>query len=525
MSAAELNRRRFALGLLSTAGFAGAGRVMAATPLASAGDGAAMPGTVATAACENPAASFAAAARSGERWTAGYAGIAGDQAPLAMTVRGKLPPALVGSFYRNGAARHELGGKRYAHWFDGDGAIQRYELGPRGISHSARFVRTEKFVADSAAGRPVRQAFGTRWPEAEPLRSADAINAANIHVVQHAGRLLALWEGGSAIEIDPKTLATRGPNRWADDLAGMPFSAHPRIEPDGTMWNFGVSSLPSLLTLYRIGADGRLRQHHTLRVPDLPMVHDFAVTERHLVFLLPPLVFDAERLRDGASFLASYVWRPELGLRVMVLDKARLDAAPRWFTLPPGFVFHLGNACEEGGVLRLDCMRSASPWQVLQGAQDLMCGIYRPQDHTQAMLVELDLGSGRAQQEVLAPAAEFPRVDPRHIGRSYRQVFAASRLGFAHRPGYDAVMRMDLKGGTIDRFHYGDEVQVEEHVFVPRAGAGEGEGWLLGSALDLARGQTLFSVFDAKQLAAGPVLQARMPRIMPIGLHASFVPA
>jgi all-trans-8'-apo-beta-carotenal 15,15'-oxygenase len=70
-------------------------------------------------------------------------------------------------------------------------------------------------------------------------------------------------------------------------------------------------------------------------------------------------------------------------------------------------------------------------------------------------------------------------------------------------------------------------VMVEEHVFVPsRTGSGrEGDGWLVGTALDLQRRQMLFSVFDARRLGDGPVAQGVMPRVMPLGLHAIFVAA
>jgi carotenoid cleavage dioxygenase len=68
---------------------------------------------------------------------------------------------------------------------------------------------------------------------------------------------------------------------------------------------------------------------------------------------------------------------------------------------------------------------------------------------------------------------------------------------------------------------------VEEHVFVPRHDGKEREadGWLVGTALDLQREQMLFSVFDAGALADGPIAQASMSRVMPMGLHGIFVPA
>jgi len=467
-----------------------------------------------------------AARRDGQPWQMGFEGVQADAAPMPLEMRGRIPPALYGAFYRNGAARHALGGERYHHWFDGDGMLQQYRLGPDGVVHQGRFVRTEKFLADSAAGRPVRAAFGTNPPHAEPVRSADAINVANTSVVSHGGELLALWEGGSATRVDAQTLQTRGLKTWTPEYTGMPFSAHPRIGRDGSLWNFGVSSGAGLLSIYHVSKDGREVRTASLPVPDIAMVHDFAVTERYLVFLLPPLVFDPERMRAGQTFLASHVWRPELGMRVLVLPKDALDA-PRWFQLPTGFVFHIGNAWEDArrGVIQLDYIRAPDAWWATQGLQDLMRGEYRSADRTAMALVTLDLRSGQARQELLPHVAEFPRIDPRFVGQRTRQVLVAERVAAGPRPGYDAVTRVDLQTGRADRYRYGTEVMVEEHVFVPRAGAPEGHGWVLGTALDLRQRAMLLSVFDAQHLADGPVAQGVLRRAMPLGLHAIFVAA
>jgi all-trans-8'-apo-beta-carotenal 15,15'-oxygenase len=467
-----------------------------------------------------------AARRVAQPWTQAYVGLQADAPTMLLVLRGRLPRGLHGAFYRNGPARHSLGGQRYHHLFDGDGMVQKYSLSERGIVHQGRFVRTAKFVADSTAGRPVRAAFGTNPPGAEPVTSADSINVANTSIVQHGGELLALWEGGSATRIDPRTLATGALKAWSPEYAGMSFSAHPRIDTDGTLWNFGVTSAQGLLSIYRVRASGELAQAVTLKVPDIAMVHDFAVTERHLVFLLPPLVFDRDRAAAGATFLDSHAWKPALGMRVLVLRKDDLEA-PQWFELPAGFVFHVGNACEEGGVIRLDCVRSPSAWNATQGLKELMQGLYQPREFPEVTLVEIDLAGRRARQASLPLRVEFPRIDPRVVGRPYAQVFTVLRQDPGDRPGFDAVMRLDVVTGRSDSYRYGADVMVEEHVFVPnRAGSGrEGDGWLLGTALDLKRGQMLFSVFDAQQLAAGPIAQGVLPRVMPLGLHGVFVPA
>lgn len=456
-------------------------------------------------------------------WQIGFEGLVADVPPMPLEMRGRIPPALFGAFYRNGPARHALGGDRYQHPFDGDGMLQQYQLGPKGIIHQGRFVRTGKFLADSAAGRPVRAAFGTNPPLAGPISSADALNVANTSVVMHGGELLALWEGGSATRMDPLTLETQGFKIWTPGYEGMPFSAHPRIGRDGSLWNFGISSAQGLLSIYHVSPDGRDVRTASLHVADLGMVHDFAVTERHLVFLLPPLVFDLERMRAGQTFLASHVWRPELGMRVLVLPKDRLDA-PRWFMLPTGFVFHIGNAWEDTrhGIIQLDYIRSPDAWWATQGLQDLMRGYYQSAEHTAMALVTLDLQSGQTRQELLPHVAEFPRVDPRFVGQRTRQVLVSERVAAGPRPGYDAVTRIDLRSGHTDRYRYGTEVLVEEHLFVPRADAPEGHGWVLGTALDLRQRAMLLSVFDAQHLADGPIAQGMLPRVMPMGLHGIF---
>ena len=464
--------------------------------------------------------------RAAHPWTQAYVGVQADVSPMPMTLHGKLPAALHGAFLRNGPARHTLGGMRYHHWFDGDGLMQRYTLGAQGITHEGRFVRTEKFVADTAAGRPMSSGFGTYVPDAPPPTSPDSLNAANTSVVKHGGELMALWEGGSAYRLDEKTLETRGVKTWSPEFAGVPFSAHPRIEADGTMWNFGVSAMAGRLAIYRVRPDGVLATATALPVPNIAMVHDFAVTQKHLVFLLPPLVFDTSRMKSKMSFLDAHVWKPELGLRVLVLPKDALDR-PQWFELPAGFVFHIGNAWEDkAGVIRLDCMRASDAWNATTGLKELMRGRFAIEEFAQLTLIEVDLKAKRARQEVLPQRSEFPRIDPRHTGKRHQQLFAALRLSPGDRPGYDAVMRHDIGRGHTEHYRYGADVMVEEHLFVPRPGSTrEGDGWVVGTALDLAKGRTLFSVFEAQRLADGPVAQAEMPRLMPLGLHAIHVPA
>jgi carotenoid cleavage dioxygenase-like enzyme len=458
----------------------------------------------------------------------GYAGVAPDVVlDSRATLEGKLPAGLRGTFFRNGPALHELGGQRYHHWLDGDGMVQAFRFTDQGVHHTGRLVLTEKLAGELRAGRRRRSVFGTAIADAEPPTGPDSLNVANTSVLPFGSELLALWEGGSAHRLEAETLATIGPKVWRPDLKGMPFSAHPRVTPDGTVWNFGLDTAGSLLALYEISAAGQLARAEVLALPGMAMVHDFAVTARHLLFLLPPFGFDGARLRGGQSFLDSHLWLPGAALRVLVVEKADLRTH-RVFELPTAFVFHLGNAWEDdAGVIRFDYVRSRDPSTMMVKHRDLMRGLRSAGSPAASCFVTLDLRSGRIGESIASGDVEFPRVDPRVVGERYRNLYlVADNGGPSGRHCYDAIRRVDVGSGKVDEFRYGDGFQVEEHIVVPdRRDAREGAGWLVGTALDLRTAQTVVSVFDATDLAAGPVARARLPYALPLGLHGSFAAA
>jgi all-trans-8'-apo-beta-carotenal 15,15'-oxygenase len=53
----------------------------------------------------------------------------------------------------------------------------------------------------------------------------------------------------------------------------------------------------------------------------------------------------------------------------------------------------------------------------------------------------------------------------------------------------------------------------------------EAEGWLVGTTLDTNTKRTQLHLFDARNLADGPVAVATLPYALPLGLHGSFKPA
>jgi all-trans-8'-apo-beta-carotenal 15,15'-oxygenase len=492
--------------------------VLAAPGLARAASAAAGPADSADSA-DNWMLQFQATQRDVD-WSLGYVTPNDNLKASAISVRGRFPVAVQGTLYRNGPAQHDLGGLRYHHWFDGDGMLQRFSIGSDFVDHFGKYIATDKFVAERRVGHRLVEAFGTKLPDLIAVNSGDSLNVANTSVLPFHGQLLALWEGGSAVKVDATTLEASGVQTWRDDLASLPFSAHPRVEPDGTIWNFGVGSGKGLLIVYQIGADGQLRRAEAIKVADVPMIHDFVVTRSKLVFLMPPLVFDAERFSTN-SFLDSHVWRQNLPMRVLVVDKSDFTQH-RIYELDAAFLFHLGNAWEDSnGVIRLDYIHSDRPDSLFISTREVMRGRYPESEQPRLATVVIDPRSGVASRQVLPIDGEFPRIDARLTGLRYRNVIHATGL-MAGRPGFTAIASTNIESARSERFVYGADHLVEEHIFIAD---GERPGWILGTSLDLTRSKTQLACFAADRLQDGPVALAELPYALPLGLHGNFVRA
>ena len=439
-------------------------------------------------------------------------------------IEGRLPAALQGRYFRNGPGLMQRDGQRYRHWFDGDGFVQSWTLADGRARHRGQFVQTDKFRAEQDAGRFLLPAFGTAIKPQRPLNKSDDVNVANTSVMLQGERLYALWEGGSAYELDPATLATRGVKTWSPELRGMPFSAHPKVEPDGTVFNFGTAN--GRLALYEISPTGQMRRHAVLTDVNAPaMLHDFAVSQRYLVFLLAPVTMDMAAVRAGGSMVDAMRWAGEQPTRVLVIDKADFNTR-RVFEMPAAHVFHFGNAWDDGHTLRLDYVQGVPLPEFNGYAEKMLRGQRTPRDVSTPRVLEIDLASGRLQVAARDESVEFPVVDPRVVAQRHRLVWYPTAIDTGTRWGFNGLMRLDIESGARERFSFGPDVVVEEHVLVPKPGTTrEGEGWLVGMGYDVKRRRSFLSVFDAMRLADGPLARAWLPTWAPYGFHGKFYAA
>ena len=439
-----------------------------------------------------------------------YAPVADEIDAFDLPVEGALPPELTGRYLRNGP--NPLPGTDPGHWFAGHGMLHGVRLRDgRAEWYRNRWVRTA-----ALAGAPFLTEHG---PDLSAV-------TANTHIVEHAGRLLALVENGLPHEVEPD-LGTIGPRDFGGRLRTA-MTAHPKQDPDtGELHFFGYSPFPPHVTYHRLSAAGELVVSRPVEVAGPTMMHDVAVTARHVVWLDLPMVFSPERSAAGAM---PYAWDEAYGARLGVMRFDDPTGAVRWFEIDPCYVFHVGTAHEDPtGRIVLDGARYGAADAVAMWG-GLPAG-HRPGPATAAAAAAtgvarlhrwtLDPGTGRVTETPLADrAVEFPTIDGERTGRAARYRYLVASSATAH-----AIVKADLTSGETVAHELGPDVAAGEAVFVPHrdAGRAEDDGWLLTITTRTDGSASQLLVLDATDIGR-TVAAVTLPRGVPSGFHGSWVP-
>jgi carotenoid cleavage dioxygenase len=415
-----------------------------------------------------------------------------------LPVQGTIPRGLRGRYVRNGP-NPKTG--QSPHWFVGDGMLHGVELRDgRAVSYRNRWVRTRAFLEDA--------------PRFRPDGGRDlTVGVANTHVVAHAGRIFALVETSFPTEVTP-ALDTLGCFDFDGRLTtGM--TAHPKICPrTGELHFFGYSFMPPFLTYHRAAAGGRLLQSEIIEVPGATMIHDFAITDRHVVFMDLPVVFDLELAMAGGM---PYRWSDEYGARVGVMPRGGTNADVRWFDVTPCYVFHALNAYDdEHGVVVMDVVRYAELWRGSASAAAPAC-LHR---------WRIDVAGGRVHEHALDDrAVEFPRCDERRVGLAHRYGYTVYTEHGVDRGTGTSLIKYDLRDGASTTHDFGPGRVPAEPVFVPASqAAGEDEGWVMAYVYDASTDRSDLVILDAAGFAGKPVATISLPQRVPYGFHGSFIP-
>lgn len=454
----------------------------------------------------------------------GFANIENNFQSQVLSIEGKIPHDLIGTFYRNGPGKHERDEQRYQHIFEGDGMLQKFSFADGKITHQGKFIETPKYTEENQAQRFIYSGPETNIDNPLPVSSPDIVNTANTNIINVGNDLWALWEAGSPTKIDPKTLEykkqiTLGKGgKYKNSLKGLPFSAHPKIDVNGDIWNFGLIS-SGRVALYHLAANGQVKNISLVNAQyNGGFLHDFLITNKHLLLILPSLKTNISTHKNRQGLFSRIDFDKSQPMRVLVINKTDLTLKKE-YELQAGFAFHYGNAWEEkDGTIRFDASLYTNV-EVLHNFSNIMKGKL-DNNYTKAKTTFFTLKSnGIVNSETFDMVSEFPKVCNHIVGLKNKFLYQISST----RGGLwdDTVCSINTDSGKQDSFDFGKDFLVEEHIPIcPQQK--EGTGYLLGTALHVPSKRTCLNVFNANDIAGGPITRAWLSHHLPLGFHGNF---
>jgi len=439
-----------------------------------------------------------------------------------LEVIGSIPQEIDGGFYR-AAADHQFA-PRFADDipFNGDGMISLFRFRDGKVSLKSRYVRSERFLAERAAGRALMGKYRNRHLD-DPALGDIPRDLANTNVLLHGGVLLAFWEGARPVALDPVTLETIGRWDFHGTLNSPTCSAHCAIDPEtGNLVGFAFATKGEFTRdalYFEVSPQGRVIHEAEFQLPYFAELHDCGVTRDYICFPVVPIMGAGEEaLARGETY---YHWDPEREIYLGVLPRFGRGDQIRWFEAPNQFTSHKMNAWNEGTKVFFDTCAAPGnlfPWFPERG---------KPFDPTKAevKLVRwtVDMasnGDGFENVEILSDyIGEFPKIDDRFQMRPYRHGWM---LGFAG-PRRGDMAHVDLVERTTEIWEAPASKVIQEPVFIPRsAAAAEGDGWIAQAATDAQTLLTELNLFEATNIAKGPIATIRTPVHMKPAYHGNW---
>lgn len=473
-----------------------------------------------------------------------------------LEITGNIPEHLDGRYLRNGPNPAEEVDPATYHWFIGDGMVHGVALRDgRARWYRNRWVRSPAVCA--TLGEPVP---GRLNPRAGKLSLG-----ANTNVLTHAGKTLALVEGGVANYELTDELDTVGSCDFDGTLAGG-YAAHPHRDPrTGELHAVSYSFARGGTVQYSvIDTTGRARHAVDIEVSGSPMMHDFSLTDKYVVIYDLPVTFDSAQAvaasmprwlrlparlvmqsvigrvripgpiatmanRDARRSIGlPYAWNPNYPARIGVMPREGDNKDVRWFDIEPCYLFHPLNAYSEmrNGVevLVLDVVRYSRMFdRDRRGPGDTRPTLDRWTINLATGVVGDERRDDRSQ--------EFPRINETRLGGRHRfgytvgidnGFFASGRSELS-----TALYKHDYATGSSEVAPLDPDLLIGEMSFVPNPtadawGAAEDDGVLMGYGYHRGRDEGQLLLLDAQTCA--PVATVHLPQRVPMGFHGNWSP-
>lgn len=460
-----------------------------------------------------------------------FAPIAEERVIDDLEIEGEVPADLSGMYVRNGPNRRFEAAGRY-HWFDGDGMLHAVRFDRGRVQYRNRWVMTSSLQEELAAGQALWQ--GIKDPPRRDRPDMPLKNTSNTDVKFYNGDLVSMWYlGGDVYRCAPDDLATRGKLALDARLAGLPISAHSKVdEVTGEFLFFAYGKKPPYMHYGVIGRDGQLKTFIDVPLPGPRLPHDMGVTQNHTILHDLPLFYDMDAFAAGRHKLKFHA---ELPSRFGIVPRHGRSDQIRWFEASPTYMYHVSNAWEEddghGGT---EIVMTGTPFRLprdWRGNLEADKFPKLPANLEHDFLFHewrFNLRTGQTKERILDDIvnSEFPCINSAMQGLKTRYSWNVlmGRSNRAEDPRFCGLTRHDLLKGTCQTYHEGPNRWWSEAPFAPKTGwKEEDDGYLVNFVWDGDENKSKVYVMDAKDVGKGPVCKITIPARVPNGFHSTWV--
>ena len=452
---------------------------------------------------------------------------------------GKIPQDMDGAFYRAGYEWYYPPKFPDDAILNADGYISSFRFKGGKVDYKGRFVNTHRIQKERAARHQLYGYYRNPFTDDASVRDPEHPNlrtVANTTPVIHAGKLFALKEDGLPHQINPNTLETIGPWDFHGGWKSQTFTAHPKLDPlTGEMVAFGYEATGLAtddLFICTIDRAGKVRREVRVKVPYVSIIHDMALTHRHVVIPFSGYVTSMERLKAGKIHWGWDATKPGY-IGVMPREGSAQDM--RWFKGPNRCHMHTFNAYSEGNkVILYAPFWDSNFFPFFPNVDGAPFNPAKARAFIRKFTLDLDSSSDAWQEELLwdMPVVDIGKVDPRTLSLNSRYIYT----GFTdpqmpydrERSGPRAPAsvpnsygRFDIQTRKIDRYFVGKTHGLQECTFVPRGNA-EGQGYLIGVASNYAEMRSELIIADAEHLGDGDVARVILPFRLSSQVHGTW---
>eukprot|EP01018_Ginkgo_biloba_P019550 Gb_04986 [translate_table: standard] len=468
--------------------------------------------------------------------------LAGNSAPVpevgpteCLRVEGVVPECVEGVYIRNGPNPRYVPRAGH-HLLDGDGMLHALTIKDGRATFCSRFVRTEKFIQEEIAGRPifpnifsgfygvaglVRVALVIARIALGQINVAHGAGLANTSVFLFDNKLMALGESGLPYLFrmsEDGDVENVGKYDFNGKLC-MRMTAHPKIDPDtGEMFAFRYAAVSPCLNFFRVASTGEKEADvgiGSLRQPSL--IHDFAITKKYAIFPDTQIVASPMNMvfGDGSpiGYDASKV--PRLGV---IPRYATDDKAMKWFDVPGCNFLHFLNAWDAGNdqIALIAC--NSSPIEHILERIHLV--------HFSVEQIRVNLRTGEVSREILSSESlELGVINPRFLTKKNR--YAYMSIAGTVMPKNKGIVKLDLdaeESRVAGCRVYDEGCFGSEPFFVARSwDADEDDGYIVAYTHNESSGISSFVVMDAQSPTLDIVASIELPQRVPYGFHGLFV--